>query len=131
MLFIKRKTYCLTQSAPSYDGIWAEAASKNPIIISFISAATIPSDDKTTTPEVYSAFDGVEYVSDEPALDGEEDILTNLNADSELNINSSGDSKIQELIEHAANGDKSFDDIMSDWNAAWTSAQETEGVTVE
>ena len=54
-----------------------------------------------------------------------------MNSESELNINNSGDSKIQELIEHAANGDKSFDDIMNDWNAAWTSAQESAGVTVE
>ena len=82
-------------------------------------------------PEVYAAFDGIEYVSDEPAVEGEEDLLGELNADSELNINNSGDSKIQELIEHAANGDKSFDDIMSDWNEAWSGAQENLGVTVE
>lgn len=82
-------------------------------------------------PEVYSAFDGIEYVSDEPAVDGEEDLLNELNSESELNINNSGDSKIQELIEHAANGDESFDDIMNEWNEAWTSAQESAGVTVE
>ena len=82
-------------------------------------------------PEVYDAFDGIEYVADDAAVEGEEDLLNELNSDSELNINSAGDSKIQELIEHAANGDKSFDDIMNDWNAAWTSAQESAGVTVE
>lgn len=73
----------------------------------------------------------MELISDEPAVDGEEDLLNELNSESELNINNSGDSKIQELVEHAANGDESFDDIMNEWNEAWTSAQESAGVTVE
>ncbi len=87
-----------------------------------------PNDDNW--PEVYAAFEGIDYVSDDPALEGEEDLLTDLNADSELNINNAGDTKIQELIEHAANGDESFDDVMNDWNQKWTDAQETEGVEV-
>ena len=86
--------------------------------------------DDDNWPEVYSAFDGIDYVSDDSALEGEEDLLTDLNSDSELNINNSGDSKIQELIEHAANGDESFDDIMNDWNQKWTDAQDAEGVEV-
>ena len=86
--------------------------------------------DDDNWPEVYSAFDGIDYVSDDSALEGEEDLLTDLNSDSELNINNSGDSKIQELIEHAANGDESFDDIMNDWNQKWTDAQNAEGVEV-
>ena len=69
-------------------------------------------------------------MSDDSALEGEEDLLTDLNSDSELNINNSGDSKIQELIEHAANGDESFDDIMNDWNQKWTDAQDAEGVEI-
>ena len=87
-----------------------------------------PNDDNW--PEVYSAFEGIDYVSDDPALEGEEDLLTDLNSDSELNINNSGDSKIQELIEHAANGDESFDDIMNDWNQKWSDAQDAEGVEI-
>ena len=86
--------------------------------------------DDDNWPEVYSAFEGIDYVSDDPALEGEEDLLTDLNSDSELNINNSGDSKIQELIEHAANGDESFDDIMNDWNQKWTDAQDAEGVEI-
>ena len=86
--------------------------------------------DDDNWPEVYSAFDGIDYVSDDSALEGEEDLLTDLNSDSELNINNSGDSKIQELIEHAANGDESFDDIMNDWNQKWSDAQDAEGVEV-
>ncbi len=81
-------------------------------------------------PALYAAFDGIEFVADEPSIAGEEDILNELNAESELNINSGGDSKIQSIIEHAANGDMTFDEIMAQWNEAWTSAQETVGVEV-
>ena len=53
-----------------------------------------------------------------------------LNADSELNFNNGGNDKIQAIIEHAANGDKSFDDIMNEWNQKWSDAQEAEGIEV-
>ena len=61
-------------------------------------------------------FSGVTFLEDEPAVEGEEDLLNALNADSELNINNGGNDKIQAIIEHAANGDESFDDIMNEWN---------------
>ena len=63
-------------------------------------------------------------------VEREEDSLNSLNADSELNINASGDSKLQELIEHAASQDMTFDEIMDDWNQKWADAQDTEGVEV-
>ena len=50
--------------------------------------------------------------------------------ESELNINNGGNTKIQEIIEHASNGDMEFDDIMAEWNALWTDAQESCGVEV-
>lgn len=81
--------------------------------------------------ETKLAFDGVEFLIDEPSVAGEEDLLNELNSDSELNINAGGDTKIQSIIEHAANKDKSFDDIMADWNSAWTDAQESNGVEVK
>ncbi len=89
--------------------------------------------DDDNWPEVYSAFDkaNVEYVPDEPALEGEEDILSVLNADSELNINNGGDKKVQSIIEHASIGDKTYDEIISEWNTSWTDAQETNGVEVK
>ncbi len=80
--------------------------------------------------ETKLSFDGVTFLEDEPALEGEEDYLNELNSDSELNINNGGNSKIMEIIEHAANGDKTFDEIMADWNAAWTDAQESAGVEI-
>lgn len=81
-------------------------------------------------PDVYSAFDGIEMVANEPSVAGEEDLLNNLNADSELNFNAGGDAKVQAIIEHAANGDMSYDDIIAEWNQKWTDAQATEGVEI-
>ncbi|MBR1848586.1 MAG: extracellular solute-binding protein [Lachnospiraceae bacterium] len=80
--------------------------------------------------ETKLAFDGVEFLQDEPALMGEEDNLNLLNADSELNVNNAGDKKIQLIIEHASKGDMSFDDIMASWNEAWSEAQEVNGIEV-
>lgn len=84
--------------------------------------------DDTNYPEAYSAFEEVEFVSNEPAVEGEEDLLNTLNADSELALNAGGDTKIQELIEHAANGDMEFDEIMESWNQMWADAQEMNDV---
>jgi hypothetical protein len=86
--------------------------------------------DDDNYPDLYAAFDGIDYVSDEPALEGEEDLMSLLNADSELNFNSGGDKKVQAIVEHASNKDMSFDDIMNDWNAKWTDAQELNGVEI-
>ena len=84
----------------------------------------------TNWPDLYAAFDNVTYVASEPALAGEESLLGDINAESELAINNGGDEKVQSIVEHAASGDESFDDIMGEWNAAWTSAQETCGATI-
>ncbi len=75
-------------------------------------------------------FTGVTLMQDDPALEGEEDLLNALNSDSERNINNGGDSKIQKIIEHASNGDMTFDEIMDEWNEAWSDAQEMNGVEV-
>ena len=75
-------------------------------------------------------FDGVELMQEDPVLEGEEDLLNKLNSESELNVRNGGDSKIQEIIEHASIGDMSFDEIMDDWNQKWTDAQEACGVDI-
>ncbi len=90
----------------------------------------LPIDLKGEYPDIYAAFDGIEFVSDEAALAGEEDFFNELNAESELNVKNGGDDKIQGIIEHAANGDKTFDEVMTDWNQAWTDAQAAVGVEV-
>ena len=45
-------------------------------------------------------------------------------------INQGGNTKLMEIVEHAANGDMTFDEIMAEWNASWTAAQESVGVEV-
>lgn len=87
--------------------------------------------DDNNFPDTYAAFDGIDYVTDDPSLDGEADFLNVLNSDSDLNINAGGDSKVQEIIEHAANGDMEFDDIMESWNEAWSAAQEANSIEAE
>ena len=82
----------------------------------------------TNYPEVFVSFADIELISNDPAVEGEEDLLNTLNADSELMVNAGGDAKVQEIIEHAANGDMSFDDIMADWNQKWSDAQVANGV---
>ena len=39
--------------------------------------------------------------------------------------------RLPAIIEPAANKDEDFSAIMDEWNTKWTSAQETEGVTVK
>ncbi len=76
------------------------------------------------------AFEGVTFLEDEPSVAGEEDLLNEMNSESELNINAGGNDKIQRIIEHAANGDMTFDEVMAEWNEAWSDAQEVCGVEV-
>ncbi|MCM1283640.1 MAG: ABC transporter substrate-binding protein [Muribaculaceae bacterium] len=76
------------------------------------------------------SFDNVEMLVDEPAIAGEEDLMNLLNADSEVNIDQDDGSRLQRVIEHAANGDMSYDEIVAEWNEAWTAAQEANGVEV-
>lgn len=84
-------------------------------------------------PPAYKSFseNNVQFVADNPAVAGEEDVLNHLNAESELNINAGGNDKIQAIIEHAANKDMTFDDIMNEWNEKWTKAQEAEGIATK
>ena len=83
----------------------------------------VPIDKSGEYPDLYAAFDGIDMLSDADALPGEETLLGELNAESELNINNGGNTKVQEIIEHGFNHDTDFDDIMADWNSAWSDAQ--------
>lgn len=81
-------------------------------------------------PEMYSAFDTCIMLTDIPALEGEETLLGEMNAESELSFNAGGDMKVQRIVEAASTGSESFDDIMSDWTSAWNDAQESLGIEV-
>ncbi len=78
-------------------------------------------DDYTTT----------DWESSKPAISGEEDLLNLVNSTSEVNINQDSDGvRLQRIIEAAATGSESYDDIVADWNQKWGEAQEAEGVEV-
>lgn len=82
-------------------------------------------------PDMYAAFDGCTVLADQPALAGEETMLNDINAESELSFNAGGNTKVQRVVEAAATGSESFDDIMADWSAAWSAAQEELGIEVQ
>ena len=79
-------------------------------------------------PDMYKAFDGCAVLSDQPALAGEETFLNDVNNESELSFNAGGNAKVQRIIEAAATGSESFDDIMADWTKAWNDAQSELGI---
>lgn len=80
-------------------------------------------------PSVMDAFDGIELVVDNPAYENEEALFTNLNNESELGIDTDPYPK-QRIFEAGLTGSESFDDIMAEWNAKWSAAQEKYGVEV-
>ena len=84
--------------------------------------------DDENLPSIYADFGDVEMIPNLPAKEGEEDLLNDINSESELGINSNGDKKVQGIVEHAANHDMSFDDIMDEWNTSWNDALDTLGV---
>lgn len=88
----------------------------------------IPIEKGAKYPDTLAAFDGIELVADASALEGEETLLNQINAESELNINAGGNAKVQSIIEHASNSDKSFDDIMAEWNKKWSDTQLSLGI---
>lgn len=90
----------------------------------------IPIDVNGEYPALYDAFADAVFVVDSPALPGEELLLTSLNDETELNFNAGGNTKIQKIIENAATGAMSFEDIMAEWNALWTAAQEKLDVAI-
>lgn len=74
-------------------------------------------------------FDGVEVVNNESAPEEEADLMNQMNAESELNFNNGGDSKVAAIVEAAAQGG-SYDDIMAEWTQKWNDAQSALGVDV-
>jgi len=91
----------------------------------------VPIDKNGEYPDLYAAFDGIDMVADADALEGEATLLNELNSESELNINAGGNTKVQQIIEHAFNHDKDFDAIMAEWNEAWSEAQASLNVEIK
>lgn len=82
-----------------------------------------------SNPDMYSAFNGCEVASDQPSLAGEETYLNDMNAESELSFNAGGNAKVQRIIEAAATGSETLDDILADWTKKWNDAQAELGIS--
>ena len=81
-------------------------------------------------PPVYEAFSGCTLLSNGASLPGEDDLLNQMNSESELLINQGGDAKVQKIVEAAATGSKTYDEIMTEWTTAWNDAQDYLGIDV-
>ncbi|MDR0886194.1 MAG: ABC transporter substrate-binding protein [Clostridiales Family XIII bacterium] len=77
-------------------------------------------------PEVLKAFDGVELVIDTPAPEGEEDLFSNINTESEVGLNSDN-YHVSIIVEAAIAGTPTLDEIVTEWNEKWSLAQESQG----
>lgn len=81
-------------------------------------------------PETLAAFEGVEMITDNPAVLEKEGLLDQLSNDSEIGLYAEPE-KVR-LVEAAmGTRDESFEEIMDDWNTRWTQAQEDNDVAVE
>lgn len=95
----------------------------------FTDEGSIPALKSADFPSSLEDFEGVELLSDNPALDGEESLFNELNSESELGINND-DYPDSAILEAALYGTKDFDTIMNEWNQKWSAAQESLGVVV-
>lgn len=82
-------------------------------------------------PDMYSAFDGCTVLADQPSIAGEETYLNDVNAESELSFNAGGNAKVQRIVEAAATGSETLDDIYADWTASWNAAQKEYDISVD
>lgn len=79
-------------------------------------------------PEALSALADVELVVNAPAAEGEENLWNDINNDSELGVNVSGNIPV-EIVEEAVSGGKTMEEMSAEWNEKWTAAQEANGIT--
>lgn len=90
---------------------------------------SIPALKSEALPDVLSDFEGVELLSDSPALEGEETLFSAVNNESEVGIENNDYSDC-EILECALYGTKTLEEVMGEWNAKWSAAQEALGVEV-
>lgn len=81
-------------------------------------------------PASLESFEDVTLITDNPASSGEEDLFNTINNDSEISLDSDS-THVAAIVEAAIGGTKTMEEIADEWNAAWTSAQESNGVTPE
>lgn len=96
---------------------------------SFIDEQNIPALKSAPMPDVLADFEGIELVANAAPPEGEEDLFDNVNRQSECGINTDDYPDCQ-ILECALTGSMTIDQIMDDWNAKWTRAQESLQVEV-
>lgn len=79
-------------------------------------------------PETLSSFEDIDLVINTPAPDGEENLMSDINNESELGINVSGYIP-KEVLQAMIDGSKTMEEMSAEWNEKWTAAQESNGVT--
>ena len=94
----------------------------------FDDEGSIPEVKGKDLPAALSDFNGVELLTNNAAVKGEEDLYDKITNDAEV---LSGNDPVCEVLEGALYGNATLDDIMNEWNDKWTSAQESNGVEVK
>lgn len=79
-------------------------------------------------PDFLSDFENVELLYDVPVPEGEETLSNDVNNESELGINVSGN-MAKTVVESAIDGYPTMEELAQEWNEAWTAAQEKYGIT--
>lgn len=72
--------------------------------------------------------DKIRIIVNEAAPAGKETLHNDINNDSELGLNVSG-ACAKAVVQNAVSGGESMKDLADEWNKAWASAQESNGVT--
>lgn len=95
----------------------------------FVDEGCIPARKDGEMPAFLADFEGIDLISNNAPKAGEEDLFDNVNLQSEVGINNDDYPDCQ-ILEAALTGSMTFDEIMADWNAKWTAAQQALGVEV-
>lgn len=95
----------------------------------FTDEGSIPALKSAPMPDVLAGFDGIELLSNDPAPAGEEDLFDEVNNESEVGLNNNDYPDCQ-ILEAALTGSMTLDQLMDEWNAKWSAAQEALGVEV-
>lgn len=90
---------------------------------------SIPALKDEAMPATLADFEGVELLSDTPAIEGEETLFNDVNNESEVGINND-DYPNCYLAECAMYGSKTLDEVIAEWNQQWSDAQQSLGVEV-
>lgn len=94
----------------------------------FDDEGSIPAVKGRPLPDSLAEFEGVELLSDNAPLEGEESLYDDIRNTAEV---LSGDYPVCEVLEAALYDSKKLDDLMGEWNEKWTSAQESFSVEVK